>query len=150
MAVFADGSNGTNAPAASGQTGLATGPFSSLPERLTATRDGRRLLQKLDLEAGEIAGLQFLTVGAEQGACAVHTERLRQGDIFIGVAQRYVSEEPVQAIREEKARNSNAIYVELCIDLGAIARTGCRRMGSVLERGLDTSRSGSLLDRFGR
>jgi len=149
MAIFADNANRGNAMPAR-QPGGATGPFSSLPQRLDSTPEGRRLMKRLDLQAGEIVGRQILTVGAMQSAATVYAEMLDQKAHFIHEAQQIVSSVQTPAIKEEMARSSNSAYAELDIELLTIARTGCRGFTGVLERSLDTSRSGSLLDKFRR
>lgn len=149
MAVFGDDNNPSTA-LPTRQTGAPGGPFSNVPQRLDATREGRDLIKQLDLRAGEIAGRQILTIGAMQSANVIYAEALAQKAIFIREAQQIVSSVQTPAIKEEMARSSNEAYAELDIELQTLARTGCRGIGGVLERQLTTSRTASLLDRFGR
>lgn len=149
MTIFADEA-GRSDTLPDRQTGGASGPFGNLPARLSGTREGRRQLQEADLRAGAIVAQHILTVGAMQSATAIYTEMLALKGEVIRDAQAYVSHETNPTIREEKARSSNAIYAELDIELQTLARTGCRGIGGVLERPLTTSRTASLLDRFGR
>jgi hypothetical protein len=151
MPIYTDDANCTNPPASPSQTAVLAGPFSSVPERLSSTREGRRLLQQMDLDAGEIAGRQILTRGAQQAVRCIYGDLLDERATYIIESGPIVNREGLSPMaRQEMSRSANVDYAELDIALRTIARTGSRAITTILERPLATSRSGSLLDKLSR
>ncbi len=151
MPIYTDDTNRTNSPASPRQTGVLAGPFSSVPERLSSTRQGRRLLQQMDLEAGEIVGRQILTRGAQQSVRCIYSDLLEQRVTYIIEVGPIVNREELSPMaKQEVSRSANVDYAELDVELRRIARTCCRAIAAIVERPLASSRSGSLLDGFSR
>lgn len=126
---------------------VTVGPLGGTPQRLTQSREGRRLLLNIELRAGEVKGRELLARLGAISETDVALEAISEELRFARGAREILSADELSRSNPEVlASLANTVFGELQVAHITIARTAFREITNAVASPLVSSRGSSILD----